>query len=446
MSNSPMDLRPHQWSRERYPLTAHLARHPFIYASLLLHTVLLWIFSSIGVMQLEQQTLARNESLVKASMQKAAHGEMLRRVQDIQKIEALLKNSLAKTTRSEQPEPEDASQTPPTPEQIMRRAQELLASIQKIEDEIKIKEMARVLQIPEQQAAKKLQAERAADQPEVKKAATTLEQIEQEAREALVQRQRQLEQAGNGLPILGGVRNFVRQAQELVVHGAGGSDSAHKQAGDADGMHASSATHAQADDPGARAPSMALKPAVLRSGSANTFGSGGRYANRVAVNNWYIIGPFEGADQASIEKRYPPELAVDLDASYFGKYRRIVEWKYMHTNQHPMISTLRGEYAVYYGYAEISMDQERDLWVAMGAEGDAKVWLNDRVVWVSSKDEQAWHDTHFIDAKKELRNLKRIEGKRKLHLHKGKNTLMFKLYNGIDAGFFSLVLAADAGN
>lgn len=437
MSNSatPMEMRPHQWSKERYPLMAHIARHPFIYASLLLHTLLLWIFFTIGAVQLEELTLAKNESLVQTSMQRATHSDMHRRVQEIQKIQALLEKSLSKASSNEaasaQPESEDAPQTPETPEQMMQRAKQLLTSIQIIEDKIKIKEMARVLQISEQQAEEKLQAGRAPDQPDAKKESLTLEQIEQRAREALAQRQRQLERSESGF-ILGGVRNFVQQAQELMVLDGSGGSAAQMDESDAWDQTLKGASLAGQSKDAKTLTTPAIKRLTLHSNSANTFGSGGNFAQRASINNWYIIGPFEDTGKASIDKKYPPEMAIDLDASYRGKFGRLLNWTYQHTNQAPMIPTLRGEFAVYYGYAEIHMESERDLWLEISADDAAKVWLNRRAVWVRSNEDQSGQ--HQL----------RVE-RRKLHFNKGRNTLLFKLYNGVDAMFFALALAGEAG-
>lgn len=42
-----------------------------------------------------------------------------------------------------------------------------------------------------------------------------------------------------------------------------------------------------------------------------------------------------------------------------------------------------------------------------------------------------------------LAALNLTEGQRKLHFHKGRNTLLVKLYNGVNLMFFSVVLSAD---
>lgn len=430
---APLDMRPHQWNEERYPLMAHIARHPFIYASLLLHALLLLIFFSIGASELKDSTLAKNESAISTSMQRAQQGELQKRVQEIGRIKSLLEKSLSGAEGGVQNQDEtEADDTPQTAEQSMRRAQNLLVAIRKMEDQIRIRELARVLQIPREQAAKKLVLEQELGTAKAKKETLSLEQIEQQARDALAQRQRQLEHAESGY-ILGGVRNFVRQAQELMVlDGSGGGGNASQtdepdQTGN--GMGADVPAQGKDGEPTTAPP---MQRATLRSNSANTFGSGGSFAQRASIHNWYIIGPFEDAGKASIEKKYPPEMAIDLDATYRGKFGRPLNWTYLHTNLAPMIPTLRGEFAVYYGYAEINMESEGDWWLEISADDAAKVWLNRRAVWVRSNESQSGKHQLRVD-------------RRKLHFNQGRNTFLFKIYNGIDAMFFSLVLASEAG-
>lgn len=174
----------------------------------------------------------------------------------------------------------------------------------------------------------------------------------------------------------------------------------------------------------------------------NVFGKGGVYANRVWVNRWYIIGPFQGSGRDSITNRYTPELSVDLDAVYFGMNKRPLNWEFVHASRYPFVPSLRAENAVYYAYTEIIMDEERDLWVTIGADDDSKVWLNDRPVWTSGDDDKPWYHAHFLRLTEDIAHMNLSEGKRKLHFRKGRNTLLFKLYNGSGAMFFSLVIEA----
>jgi hypothetical protein len=97
---------------------------------------------------------------------------------------------------------------------------------------------------------------------------------------------------------------------------------------------------------------------------------------------------------------------------------------------------------VYYAYTEVTVEQDTDLWVSIGADDDSKMWFNDRLVWISGMDEdKPWYRQPFYTMEKELATRNLSEGQRKLHFHKGRNTILFKLYNGMDLMFFSVVLS-----
>lgn len=112
-------------------------------------------------------------------------------------------------------------------------------------------------------------------------------------------------------------------------------------------------------------------------------GSGGEFANRVYVNSWYLIGPFEGKHGSGLfsNYHYPPEDGVVLDAAYPGKDNRVVKWRYLNADSYPLVPPDYAEDAVYYGYTELMLDRERDLTMWIGADDDAQVWLNDEQVW-----------------------------------------------------------------
>ncbi|MBI3285772.1 MAG: hypothetical protein HYZ65_13120 [Burkholderiales bacterium] len=172
--------------------------------------------------------------------------------------------------------------------------------------------------------------------------------------------------------------------------------------------------------------------------------AGGLYANRFTLNNWYLIGPFEGRSAQSLQTVYPPEMLVDLDAVYFGKEQRVLKWEYLHDTSYPLVPPLRDQNAVYYGYAEVYMEQERDLWVAIGGDDDSKLWFNQKLIWTSGNEDKPWYHTHVRNLHSSIAQLNLTEGQRKLHFNKGRNTFLFKLYNGIDVMFFSLALFAGA--
>ena len=172
-------------------------------------------------------------------------------------------------------------------------------------------------------------------------------------------------------------------------------------------------------------------------------GPGGQHANRVYLNSWYIIGPFPGRHEAGLfdNPSYPPEKAVLLDAVYFGKDKRLLKWRYVTAQSYPLVPPDMVEDSVYYGYTEVFVDQARDLTAWIGADDDVQIYLNDRMVWKGGNvNKQSYFDAVFDASTTHLRDYNRTEGKRVLHFNKGRNTIFFKLSNGPNSAFLSLVL------
>jgi hypothetical protein len=70
------------------------------------------------------------------------------------------------------------------------------------------------------------------------------------------------------------------------------------------------------------------------------------------------------------------------------------------------------------------------------------MWFNDGLVWISSQvDDKPWYREPFYTMHTGLATRNLTEGQRRLHFHKGRNTILFKLYNGINLMFFSVVLS-----
>lgn len=172
-------------------------------------------------------------------------------------------------------------------------------------------------------------------------------------------------------------------------------------------------------------------PAGLRNLAAQTdnythvrkIGETGEPREWLFVDTWYIIGPFDNQARANLNKQFPPETVVDLDASYPGKDGRIVRWEF-HQSRGSRVNPLEGEeYAVYYAFTEIYSDAPRDLWVAIGSDDKGNVWLNDLPIWISGDKLKGW---------------KINEGYRKVHFQEGVNRILFRVENGWLSTYFSL--------
>jgi hypothetical protein len=173
------------------------------------------------------------------------------------------------------------------------------------------------------------------------------------------------------------------------------------------------------------------------------FGPGGEYANRVYLNSWYVIGPFPGQHGEGMFSNppHPPETAVLLDAVYYGKDQRVLRWHYVTAQSYPLIVTNNIEDSVYYGYTEVSVDQDCDLTAWIGADDDAQIYLNDRLVWKGGNvNKGAYFEAVYNQDRGYLRDYNRTEGRRVLHFNKGRNKLFFKLSNGPNGAYLSFVL------
>lgn len=166
------------------------------------------------------------------------------------------------------------------------------------------------------------------------------------------------------------------------------------------------------------------------------------------VDSWYLLGPFDNAGRANIDKQFPPETVIDLNATYAGKRGRTVRWEFFQSalprvvppfdNFNPLASGAADggagafkvrdlEYIIYYGYTELRAETDCDVWLAVGSDDFSKLWIEDQLVWASGKQHKPWR----VD-----------EGYRKVHLKQGVNRVLIRVENGHSQSEFSLALSA----
>jgi hypothetical protein len=436
-------------------------RHPFFLGALLIHGAALWLVSSLHTQGLADATLRSNRAQIQAHTQAAAYQGMRRRVDRLKAMKALverIERAQAGPDDAAQAEPgPPAAPTPtPTPQDMLAQARDLRDSIQRIEQAAQAKKLAEVLQLTPEQAMEKVKQQAAegvrrdADigaAPTPEQVAQALERYEQQARESLQRLQAQRAQEHGGTTMhsdssagAGGGGTGGTGAQGAAGGQGGGGGTPGGAAGRADGRR-SSVNDAQARryDGQLRAP--AINDSQLRLGTGNALGPGGALANRVYVDRWYVIGPFHAPNADSMHKAFPPEQWVDLDGVYLGKGQRVLRWQYVSSAAYPLTPPDYAEQAIYYGHTEITSDRARTVWMALGADDDAKLWVNDQLVWVSGNQRKAWYTQGGVQSlKTDIRAFNLIEERRRVHLRKGRNTLLFKLYNSPLDVFFSLVI------
>lgn len=187
-------------------------------------------------------------------------------------------------------------------------------------------------------------------------------------------------------------------------------------------------------------------------GSGNVFGLPGRRVLArgpspawVYIDSWYIIGPFDNTRRANVDRKFPPETTVDLNATYPGKNNVPVRWEFQQAGQvnvMPRFSSYNArvrlpelddqsnyqnnlQYVIYYAYSELWFERECELMIAVGSDDYSKLWINDQLVWVSGKRLKPWK----ID-----------EGYRKVRFRQGVNRVLYRVENGNNRTEFSLAL------
>ena len=178
----------------------------------------------------------------------------------------------------------------------------------------------------------------------------------------------------------------------------------------------------------------------VRAFDGRIIGAGAEFTNRIYLNAWYVIGPF-AVSKTMTEEALPPESGVDLDAAYFGKSRKLLQWQYHETKSYPYVPPNAEGDGVYYGYTEIMLDKDRTLIADIGSDDDAKIWVNDTLVWNGNNDRKPWYQNGgYRPLKHDRETYNLTEGSIKLNLKKGRNKIVFRLFNGYADTFFSMIL------
>jgi hypothetical protein len=454
-----------------------ISRHRFMAVSLSVHAALIALCYYFGSCRIE---MAQQQDLVRAGAELSKRSSMEKRVLDMQQINDLLEQSGRANVSADTTEDQtsfSATSLPKTPAELLEEARQLSGSISEVEKHLKADELARIEGISKDQALEQLDAPPSALAPAPAKDATPeqlaaeIEQLEKRARASLAQRQQDLQRRINGVAVQppeseSGSTYGGGQHENASRSGASGEEASDGPVSTTPGRNEGEVVeriakfinrdlalpkdvsqHYYRNGERIFKPGIGQIPVVdastMRHGVGRMLGHGGAFANRVYVNSWYLIGPFEGKHGSALfsNYRYPPEDGVVLDAAYRGKDNRVVKWRYFNADSYPLVPPDFAEDAVYYGYTELMLDREQYLTMWIGADDDAQIWLNDEQVWVGGNINKTsfWRDLYDM-RNTYSRDCNMTEGKRKVRFKKGRNKIFFKLANGPSRTFFSLVL------
>jgi hypothetical protein len=452
---------------ERPAWTEPARRFPWLAASVGAHALLAAMLYAAGPVRVEIKRDDRLRTQVNASLQQTARREMQRQLLAMEEIRDALEQS-AGSASTRQGGKDRATAAARDPED---KARQLAAAIEAVQQKIRATDMARLLRIPEAEALKRLRAEEARRPkpplPKGQPPEATVARLAAQARAALAERRAQLlaQQQGIKLNAGGGGQagnGPLGNATQAGKNGGGISGGAAGESAAMGGrldaltsglgmgnplaLRGSSLDMSSEGFSDRRSYAAFVAPppvdaTAMRAGAGRRLGAGGPFANRIFLDTWYVIGPFTGHGRGSIDAVYPPERGVDLDAVYYGKNDEPVRWSWQQEAGYPFVPRPRAENAVYYAYTEVHVDRDMDMWMSIGADDDSKLWFNDRLVWISGDGDKPWYRTPFYSLHTELAQRNLTEGQRRLHFHKGRNTILLKLYNGMNLMFFSVVLA-----
>jgi putative heme-binding domain-containing protein len=149
------------------------------------------------------------------------------------------------------------------------------------------------------------------------------------------------------------------------------------------------------------------------------------------LDSYHIVGPFDNGDNdAGLDKVYPPEKAIDLEATYTGKQGK-VRWKTVKADAHGYFDLQaffapRSSQIVSYVYREINSPADQDARILLGTDDGGKLWVNGKQVFATRAHRAAEPGQDTV----------------KVKLKKGKNRLLLKIVNGDGPhGFYLTVLA-----
>jgi hypothetical protein len=158
---------------------------------------------------------------------------------------------------------------------------------------------------------------------------------------------------------------------------------------------------------------------------ARKMGGGGQPGEWMFIDSWWTLGPFPNPNRINIDREFPPDSLIDLDATYVGKDGRTIKWQFVQSEKPEIVPHNAEPYGIWYAYTEFYCDRPRDVLIAMGTDDRGNLKINGVPVWISSKRLKGWD----ID-----------EVWRRVHFNEGINRILYRVENGWMHIGFSLVM------
>jgi hypothetical protein len=133
------------------------------------------------------------------------------------------------------------------------------------------------------------------------------------------------------------------------------------------------------------------------------------------LTKWQVIGPFDNTERKGFDTVFPPEKAVQLDATHEGKGKPVKWQPFESTDEYGKLDFNKPlgmqKEATAYAVTTVEAPAERDVELRLGCKNAWKVWLNGELLF--GRDE--YHRGQQMD-----------QYKMKCRLKKGSNTILVK--------------------
>lgn len=116
--------------------------------------------------------------------------------------------------------------------------------------------------------------------------------------------------------------------------------------------------------------------------------------------DWYLIGPFDAPEFRSFSSAFPPELGVDLDATYESRGGRI-GWTRHHTpDEFGTVDLVKAitatDDAAAYATTSVELDGPRAIELRFGADDNMTIWVNGKKVFAKEEWQNGTRLDRFI--------------------------------------------------
>ncbi len=424
----------------QYPenLDHFLKKQKYFLVSITVHLLILGVLSSIIIKPPSSNNLAKQ---VRLSMHNAYKMNMHDAVKNMANLETNLINTLDDSTvKNLDLEPVEEmlrESEKAAPSKLLELAHKIAENIQKIERELKARDLERAVAMSHMDALKTVMSlelaipEYNANKMPGAEMVKSVERFEENARNSLRNRLEDMKARDIGEPL-----SQEKENHSDTYSGSLGKNSVKTQHNYNNLQGVYESTHSKNDyvdlwldhiPPVNQANPKKVAGRIIKNGA--------HYADRIFIDSWYIIGPFSLSDTKA-----PPEYAVDLNGVYFGKDNQTLRWEYVSHSPYPLSPPQIDKAGVFFGYTEIIMERDCDLWVWIGADDFASLRLNGASIWESDVFNKKFNSLANNKNNSERNNWNLTEYKRLVHFKAGKNSFTFKLTNSDTSAFLSLVL------